>query len=1136
MSKRYTKFNSNYILRSKHQTTSLGTIVERDWVTTNGLNVLRFGSGRRIWYNSGNFVFTTSNIPTYHKKHKLTTETKEWTWDDCKDADGTANTVQPNFITNDIRDYAYYGSCVELIRATIEDIITDFPGRLITSNNTLDIFNGTTVNTEETYYYKNDKGWKTVKFSKTQNEDSTYTVNVDYESFQGEPNIAAFQNITEAEQLVLKVDQSYYFIYTKDNTIELKNLEKDTTKDEKEDFPFVSTEQKDVKKILQNDFNIDLHHRTVTLGKYDNEFRFMSNSWSKYCIKTIYGEEKVINFNISEWLGDKDCPRCNEGQIVVNITFTTQRVIEDESKLSNNVTYTKKYLIQGYSVNDNIVYVYVPNFNDGNVQYNEADAISIQPQQEYIDEYFLSLKGFKAQLLRQDTKAYYTNKFKTPVEYNFTWYYPEKTYVWPSNDYCIDINSIAFTTFCDKLFDMGQKFDELWTDNIYRSMTHESIKNFDWTYSRQYYEGEEQDNIDGGERMQKILRVFGRVFDDVKYYIDTIKQMTNTTYDKIKNAPEALLSDAVYLKGVEVLSTIGTDYDIDEYIDSDFLKEKVTKDDSWIGSPSTSMHKKWYQNKNSEDIYPDVCDNEIMRRFTISAKRLMQTKGTQHAIDMIMGFFGFGRNPLSPSANDDYFVEEEAYYTKKLIPYNECVDGSNDNSDVKGTDWTSSDVYPVDWANVKSSTKGEVITEVNSEKDQDDLPLLYMYTDDYSGIPLRTVYIGHKNTPYIVPYYDGDQLYDGDLVFQSKGGWGKFVSENDTYSLDDCFDYQETLSYLHVVGTIGELLAVNGFDLEKYDIYYVVNLSDYTDYDENPPFKEGEMTVSHYFTAINQYEPDKLYSWKNIVIKPTSTDGELERVSEDTFKEFFGDDEYADWFYDTAALKKQGNVSEPTEEEQRGTYEYVFKHLKYLENIVSTNIGNNPHVGYGNYDDGSTYLEYMKKPFKYALDKSLIPSIDYRNIANLLDFGEITDNKVTEKIQVMCETVNSDGDSILHSNENGDYNEEDEIWYINTKVVTITNNIESKYTLITKTLYGKYTETDADGNEKIKDITITDEDSLSDVIQKGGSIFIDEEKTTYARLNVDYQNFYLTYFKGVILPYLMQVIPSTTILKLKGYN
>lgn len=1025
MSGRYTRFHSSYILRKKHQSTNLGTIYERDWPTTNGLNVLRFGAGRRIWYNSGSFVFTTSNIPTYHKKHKLTTETKEWTWDDCKDADGTTNKVQPNFITNDIRDYAYYGSCVELIRATIEEIIADFPGRIIVSNRTAEGY-----------------------------------------------NIDGY--------------------------------------------------------IMTNDFNIDLHHKSVTLGKYDNEMRFMSNSWRKYCIKTkvdgVTYEENITKFEISEWLGDLKCPKNDEGANVVNIRFTTERVNDACAYDEDNKLTVQNYIVRGYKLNGNIYYVYYQGDKDNKGTYNAPPSISIQPQQEYIDEYFLGLTGFKAQLLRQDTKPYYSNKFKTPIEYNFTWFYPERFYIWPSDDYCIDISSIAFTTFCDKLGNMGQIFDELWSDNIYRSMTHEAIKNFDWTYSREYYEGDEQDNIDGGERMQKILRVFGRVFDDIKYYIDNIQLIPNTTYDKIKNAPEALLSDAVALSGIDATTTIGSDYDINETITSDFLKNYVTKNVSWCAEPYQSMHKKWYQNRNSEDVYPDICDNELMRRFTISTKRLMQTKGTQHAIEMIMGFFGFGRDV-------DYEIEEEAFYTKKLIPYNECINGDGKDTE---KDWTSNTEYPVDWANISSTIKGEVAIEANNAKQNE---LLY-YEDVFSGVPLRTVLLGKQNMPYIVPYYDGDVLYDGNLIFQSKGGWGKFIKDNDTDLLDDCFDYQETLSYLHVVGNIGEMLSINGNSLQKYDIYYVVNLNDYTDYDQFPPVEEnGSMTVSHYFVCMDDSQPDQFSSWKNIVIKSSSKDGETEMVDKNTFEDFFGDNSCANWYYNIDSLKKireeNGITDEPTEDEQKSTYEYCFKHLKYLEGIFSTNVGNNPHVGYGYYDDGKSFLEYMEKPFKWSIENANFSDLNYKNIAQMVTFNDILEkdeksgeytHRVTDKIQVMGITKDSYNNKIYHWNKKDDVNDVEKIWYINTKVLTITNKVDSNFTLIADTLYTK------------EYGSITNNEELNSEISKGHTLYKDSNLLYKAVLNVDYKNMYLNYLKGVILPYLMQVIPSTTILKLKGFN
>ena len=1143
MSERFTKFNSGYIMRSRHQKTKLGTIMERDWPTTNGLNVLRFGAGRRIWYNSGNFVFTTSNIPTYHKKHKLTTETQEWDWDDCKDADGTVNDVRPPYETNDIRDYVYYGSCVEMIRATIEEIISDFPGRLVRTSERM-LYNGDNiisvkrkenldaitpmegdiVYSEKKYF--NGTSWHNLTIIKDELDGiSNYGANtVCYDESFGTVKIIKIKDgkkyfepygkyTSDFDDHYVESENKYY-IY---NFLNKKFTENKTIVSKLNGF------------VVSNQFNIDLIHKSVTLGKYDNEFRFMSNSWKKYCIKTVKNDkiiyENVIGYEIGDWLGDLNCPRNDEGVNVVNVTFKTD----------GNKTYT----LNGYSINGNVIFAY-----------KGSDLLTIQPQKEYIDDYFFNLTGFKGQLLRKDTKPLYTNKFKTPVEFNFTWYYPEKYYCWPSEDYCIDIDSMTFTTFVNSLIDMAQKYDELWTDNIYRSMTHESIKNFDWTYSRDYYEGDEQDNINGGERMMRILRVFGRVFDDVKFYIDSIKHIPNITYDKINNGPEALLSDSVSLKGLDAISTISSDYDINAVITEDSLSKNSIKDVSWIDSPLVSDHKKWYQSRNSEDIYPDVCDNEIMRRFNLSVKRLMQTKGTQHAIDMIMGFFGFGRDPFSKSSADDYWVTEEAFYTKKLIRYNECVNGKNDDGKPDGDNWTTNEEYRVVWNNISSNLKGDVISEANYSKKND---LLY-YDDPYSGIPLRTILIGSENEAFVVPYYDPYVMYDGNLVFQGKGGWAKFINPNDTDHSDDCFNYQETMSYLHVVGTIGDLMGINANKLQKYDIYYVVNINDYTDFDENPPYDNENITPSHYFVIMNDNEPEKFASWQNVVIKPTGIDGDVKIVDKESFDTYFNTGN-VEWYYDSSDIKT------PTDEQIKGTYSYIFKHIKYLESIMSTNVGNNPHVGYGNYDDGNEFFEYMEKPFKYAIDKKLIGDFNYENIAQQVTFDDIRKNKVNDKIQIIGYTKNENGKLVSHYNKSivpnpsekpymvmedvGDYkagdtiteddynglnnsdkkkcekngvymyeNDPFNIWYINTKIITIENNVVTQYLCNEDITIDNVEYKKGDAISYYMWLNLTD--TQKEKFIKGDRLFKD-------------------YFKNIIMPYLLQVIPSTTILKLKGF-
>lgn len=1118
-------------MRSRHQRTDLGTILERDWVTTNGLNVLRFGPGRKIWYNSGNFVFTTANIPTYHKKHKLATEVKTWTWDDCKSADGTVNDVTPNFYTTDLRDYAYYGSCVEMIRSTVEDIISDFPGSMMTT------FNYPKTDWRKTghivEYIESEPTFKPVKgnisLQVTPSDDypeNCWNINKKWFYYTG----SQWEKVTEVSNISSMTELGIYYYVLEDGTIK-RLVEKTVIKDGKEETyididnygtpivtnNFISYYTKDFKYyeynydgasfdvkdapigvidgfVLDNPFKIDMHHKRVILDKYDNPMRFMAQSWSKYCVVNGDGkEEKITSFKIEP----KDVTKCcEEGLVMYDITIETEK-----SK--------KPYVIKAYYVGNDIVYIY------NNKKY--PPMTEIRPQQEYIDDYFANLKGFKRQLLRQDTIPLYSNKFITPVEENLIWFYPIEMHIWPSKGYCIDISSEAFETFIGKLFDLAQHFDELWSDNLYRSMTHESIKNFDWTYSRDYYEGDAQDNIEGGERMQKIIRVFGRAFDDIKLYIDTMKNIRNTTYDKYKNAPEALLSDEVSIKGIDVKSTISADYDLDAKITAESLDTNVIeKDKCWVDK-SLSTLPKWYPTRRSEDVFCDVCDNEMMRRMLLSVKRIMQTKGTQQSIEMIFGLFGFGRGI-------DYEIEEEAFFTKQMIPSDECVNAPERNWAKKENGGVSGD----GWKQVNSRKKGDLAVEINANKDLD---LLY-YEDGLSGVPMREVLLGRENTPYLVPYYDSTQLYDGDLIFQEKGGWGKFIKRGDKDPLDDCFDYQETVSYLHVVGTVGELLAINPYTVDNNVIYYVANLEDYTAYDEKPPMNiDKGITMSHYFILINNFETYKLSSWKNIVVKPElDVEGKLQIVEEknkEAFKELFTREGEQDWMYSPKDLP-----SDATDEEKLGTYEYAFAKMSYLDSIVSTNIANNPHVGYGNYDDGNTFIEYMKLPFKYLIDNKNIQNSVLDTLAGYYKFDDITkpENKINDKIQIMNSrqpngkgltdfvtyTVNGDKLVTEYGLKEDKYNLEKR-WFINSKVLTITNNIISpeSYKVVLPIMDG----------EKVK--------------YPQGRFLVKEE---WGKLSEDDRNkcvkHYLfdEYFKTIIMPYVMQVIPSTTILKLKNFS
>lgn len=842
---RFTKHNSNYVKTIEHQKLKDGTtIFERDWVTIGGR--WNFGPGKVPYYTDSNFIFTTSYIPNYQKKHKNGTTVGEWGYDDVANASPNVNNVTPDEFTEDIRSFVCYGSCFELVRVTVENIIKTFPGSIVSTNQKLDYLDG-----EE---YKTIPGF-----------------------------------------------------------------------------------------ILSNPFGLDFTTSILTEDEYDNSMKYLAVSYGEYIIN---GEE-ITSYEVKLKEKDEKCPQNDQYD---------KRALSKDIGVANahmiEVVINEKYNIYGYKYRNGFVFCY-----DG--------ALEIKPKEQYIEDYFNGLKGFEKCLLNRKSQPLYTNRFVTPIEYSMGYAFYKRTYTWPTipGSYCIDVVSPVYTDFITNLSNMALLFDELCTDNIWRKLTHESIRNYDWTYTREFEEGEEQDNIDGGERMRKVLNLIGRMFDDNKRYIDMIKHINRANYSGDRNMANALLSDKLEENGISAFSTIPSFTKDDNYaeytVDDDFLEEKGIK---------------WFPTKNNDNYtFADV-DIDFMRKMILSSKRINQSKGTINAIEMVMGMFGYGYDK-------DFTIREE-YRIVKPIEYDDKVD----NSFINGI--------------------GEEIVRLNLSKD-----IKLQYNSDTSGVPIssfvKTIYdskqkegekIKHKT--YVIPYYSQYLMYDGDLHFQSAGGWLKKGEKG---------EYTETLSYLHVVPTISDLLNVNPNSIAKGDIYYVVNVNDYTDYSES---MENGLN-SNFFVVINPTYCNYLASWESVDMNEDSDDA---------------------------------------------------KKARYLDSIIPETIGNNPHVGYGRYDNGEEFFDYMKMPFKYSIDKHLFDSKD-EEIAKKIVFdikphnSNVTrDTRTDDKIHIWDDTE-----------------KEEDTYYLNSKVIYYKdNNFNNEY--------------------------------------------------------------YKEYFKNVILKYLMQVIPSTAILVLEGFD
>ena len=191
---------------------------------------------------------------------------------------------------------------------------------------------------------------------------------------------------------------------------------------------------------------------------------------------------------------------------------------------------------------------------------------------------------------------------------------------------------------------------------------------------------------------------------------------------------------------------------------------------------------------------------------------------------------------------------------------------------------------------------------------------------------------------------------------------------------------------------------MNTYSLEKTgenanippsNIYYVVNPSDYAEYNEFAPYN-----MTHYFYITDIYNPQLVDSWKPILYEYVDYNDQITT------------DEYA-----ALSENDKNNYTPITEDGEITSYarKYegdveLYERAKYLDSIISSNIGNNPHVGFGRYDLGGEYRSYMENPFKYYEDNYELPSIQ-NDIMYRLKYS-VTDPALSEYVLVDEDTYN----------------------------------------------------------------------------------------------------------------------------------
>lgn len=234
---------------------------------------------------------------------------------------------------------------------------------------------------------------------------------------------------------------------------------------------------------------------------------------------------------------------------------------------------------------------------------NVVQSLHIRPiESEYL-KFYSQLNTLQKYLLNKESTPKYTAVFKVLEEdYDQNISFKDQELTWTTSDgYNIDVDTQQYGQYLDSLLKIAASYDKYKSDLITRFLSPSSIIDLDNTE---------------GDKMSKVLRLFGREFDEIKSFIDGITYVNKVSYDKVENISDLLIKNLAQSLGWNAFQII----DENDIIDSLFSTEKAKE--------------------NGVYNTPFEIDIELWRRIIINTNWFFKAKGTRKAIEVIFSFIG----------------------------------------------------------------------------------------------------------------------------------------------------------------------------------------------------------------------------------------------------------------------------------------------------------------------------------------------------------------------------------------------------------------------------------------------------------------------------------------------------------------
>jgi hypothetical protein len=230
----------------------------------------------------------------------------------------------------------------------------------------------------------------------------------------------------------------------------------------------------------------------------------------------------------------------------------------------------------------------------------------IRPNDVIVNKVFnLNLDEVEEFLLNRYVIPKYTSQFSVPEEGDDgNLFLSLKNVTWKLDGYWnIDIRTSSFDDYLQTLNTIAEDFDLFKTNLVSRFYVTDSIQEFDTP----------------DQKVDKVLKIYGRSFDESKKYIDAIKHMTSINYNIGNDVPSKLL--------VNICQTLGWNTNISPITSSNLIES--------LYGVSTNTFPGYSLSQTLEDL-----QYQYYRNLILNSAYFFKSKGTRRGVDFIMNLIG----------------------------------------------------------------------------------------------------------------------------------------------------------------------------------------------------------------------------------------------------------------------------------------------------------------------------------------------------------------------------------------------------------------------------------------------------------------------------------------------------------------